>query len=81
MVERAEQEKQASVIRAEGESIAAERISEALKKAGPGLVKLRRIEASKEIAQTLASARGVTYLPSSSGGSGSTNMLLNLGSA
>ncbi|KAJ1679761.1 Prohibitin-1, subunit of the prohibitin complex (Phb1p-Phb2p) [Spiromyces aspiralis] len=77
VVERAEQEKQAAIIRAEGEAIAAERISEALKKAGPGLVKLRRIEASKEIASTLASSPRVTYLPSGNGSS----MLLNVGSA
>ncbi|KAJ2596655.1 Prohibitin-1, subunit of the prohibitin complex (Phb1p-Phb2p) [Coemansia sp. RSA 1722] len=82
VVEKAEQEKLAAIIRAEGEAIAAERISTALSKAGPGLVKLRRIEASREIAETLAAARNVTYLPSSSGGSNSNNqMLLNIGSA
>jgi prohibitin 1 len=36
VVERAEQEKQASIIRAEGDSQAAEMISTALEKAGPG---------------------------------------------
>ncbi|KAJ1965571.1 Prohibitin-1, subunit of the prohibitin complex (Phb1p-Phb2p) [Dipsacomyces acuminosporus] len=82
VVEKAEQEKQASIIRAEGEAMAAERISSALAKAGPGLVKLRRIEASREIAETLASARNVTYLPSASGAQGSgSQMLLNIGSA
>ncbi|KAJ2891587.1 Vacuolar protein-sorting-associated protein 27, partial [Coemansia aciculifera] len=64
VVEKAEQEKLAAIIRAEGEAMAAERISSALSKAGPGLVKLRRIEASREIAETLAGARNVTYLPS-----------------
>ncbi|KAI8326180.1 hypothetical protein GQ54DRAFT_294881 [Martensiomyces pterosporus] len=82
VVEKAEQEKQAAIIRAEGEAMAAERISTALSKAGPGLVKLRRIEASREIAETLAGARSVTYLPSSSGAQGSgSQMLLNIGSA
>ncbi|KAJ2158303.1 Prohibitin-1, subunit of the prohibitin complex (Phb1p-Phb2p) [Coemansia sp. RSA 552] len=81
VVEKAEQEKQAAVIRAEGEAIAAERISHALGKAGPGLVKLRRIEASREIAETLAAGRNVTYLPSGSQGSGGNQMLLNIGSA
>ncbi|KAJ2655738.1 Prohibitin-1, subunit of the prohibitin complex (Phb1p-Phb2p) [Coemansia sp. RSA 1200] len=81
VVEKAEQEKQAAVIRAEGEAEAAEAISKALSKAGPGLVKLRRIEASREIAETLAAARSVTYLPSG-GSQGSNNqMLLNIGSA
>ena len=73
----AEQEKQASVIRAEGEAEAAERISKALDKAGEGLILLRRIEASKEIAATLSGSRNITYLPSSHGGG--SNLLLNLG--
>ncbi|KAJ1867587.1 Prohibitin-1, subunit of the prohibitin complex (Phb1p-Phb2p) [Coemansia sp. RSA 989] len=80
VVEKAEQEKLASIIRAEGEATAAEEISKALAKAGPGLVKLRRIEASREIAETLAAARNVTYLPGSSQGS-NNQMLLNIGSA
>ncbi|KAJ2799674.1 Prohibitin-1, subunit of the prohibitin complex (Phb1p-Phb2p) [Coemansia guatemalensis] len=80
VVEKAEQEKLASIIRAEGEAAAAERISNALAKAGPGLVKLRRIEASREIAETLAAAPSVTYLPSGSQGS-NNQMLLNIGSA
>ncbi|KAJ1977163.1 Prohibitin-1, subunit of the prohibitin complex (Phb1p-Phb2p) [Dimargaris xerosporica] len=74
VVERAEQEKQAAIIRAEGEAIAAETISNSLQKAGPGLVQFRRIEASKAIAGTLANARNVTYIPS-----GGSNLLLNLG--
>ncbi|KAJ1835804.1 Prohibitin-1, subunit of the prohibitin complex (Phb1p-Phb2p) [Coemansia sp. RSA 2711] len=81
VVEKAEQEKQAAIIRAEGEAIAAQSISQALSKAGPGLVKLRRIEASREIAETLAAARSVTYLPSGSQGSNNSQMLLNIGSA
>ncbi|KAJ2758700.1 Prohibitin-1, subunit of the prohibitin complex (Phb1p-Phb2p) [Coemansia nantahalensis] len=81
VVEKAQQEKMAAVIRAEGEAVAAERISAALAKAGPGLVKLRRIEASREIADTLAAARNVTYLPSASQGSSNHQMLLNLGPA
>src|ERR1700730_16607948 len=78
IVERAEQEKQAAIIRAEGDAIAADLISSALEKAGEGLVEFRRIEASKDIATTLAQARNVTYLPSSASGNGS-NMLLNVG--
>lgn len=44
-------------MRAEGEAEAATIISRALSKAGDGLVQFRRIEASKEIAGTLASVR------------------------
>ncbi|GAA5813210.1 Prohibitin-1, subunit of the prohibitin complex (Phb1p-Phb2p) [Mucor flavus] len=75
VVERAEQEKQAAIIRAEGDSEAAEMISSALAKAGEGFIAFRRIEASKEIAQTLSKSSNVTYLPSQGSGS---NMLLGV---
>jgi len=77
VVEKAEQEKQAAIIRAEGESSAAKVISDALVSSGQGLIELRRIEAAKEIASTLAQSRNVTYLPSNS----NQSMLLNLGNA
>lgn len=73
VVEKAEQEKQAAIIRAEGEALAAEMIGKALEKAGSGLIEFRRIEASKEIATVLAKSRNVTYVPNNGG------MLLNLG--
>lgn len=73
VVERSEQERQASVIRAEGEAEAATIISQAIDRAGEGLVQLRRIEAAKDIASTMAKNRNVTYLPSSGG-----NMLLQV---
>lgn len=73
-VEKAEQERQASVIRAEGEAEAADMMSKALDKAGNGLLEIRRIEASKEIATALASSRNVTFVPG-----GGANMLLNMG--
>ncbi|KAI8638968.1 prohibitin-1 [Parasitella parasitica] len=76
VVERAEQEKQASIIRAEGDSEAAEMISTALDKAGEGFIAFRRIEASKDIAQTLSRTENVTYLPSSA--QGGSNMLLGV---
>jgi len=75
LVEKAEQEKKAAVIRAEGESTAAKVVSEALE-FSPALVELRRIEAAKDIAETLSKSRNVTYLPS-----GGQNMLLNLGTS
>lgn len=77
VVERAEQERQAAVIRAEGEGEAATIISKALEKAGEGLIQLRRIEASRDIAATLGKARNVTYLPSG-GQNGGNGLLLNV---
>jgi len=78
IVERAEQERQASVIRAEGEAEAADVISRALNVAGDGLIKIRRLEASKEIAQLLSHNPSVTYLPSGNQ-EGAGNYLLGLG--
>ncbi|KAJ3195789.1 Prohibitin-1, subunit of the prohibitin complex (Phb1p-Phb2p) [Irineochytrium annulatum] len=75
VVEKAEQEKQAAVIRAEGDAVAADLISKALAKAGPGLVELRRLEAAKEIAGTMANNRNVIYLP---GGGKGNSLLLNV---
>ena len=69
---KAEQEKQAAVIRAEGEAEAAAVISQALNKAGEAFVAFRKIEASKAIAQSLANNPNVTYIPSSG------NVLLNV---
>ena len=50
IVAKAEQEKKASVIRAEGEAAAAEIISRALEECGTGLIEVRRIDAAKEVA-------------------------------
>ena len=76
VVQKSEQEKVASITRAEGEAQAAKIISDALSKSGAGLIEVRRIDAAKEIAETLARSRNVTYLPSSNGGG--SNMLLGL---
>lgn len=75
VVLKAEQETKANIIRAEGEATAAKVVSDALQ-ASPALVELRRIETAKEVAETLARSRNVTYLPS-----GGQNMLLNIGTA
>jgi len=64
IVEKTQQEKEAAVIRAEGEAEAANIISESLKASGSGGIEVRRIDAAREIADTLARARNVTYLPS-----------------
>ena len=70
VVEKAEQERQASVIRAEGEAEAADTISKAVAKSGDGLIMIRRIETQKDIAQMLARNPNVSYLPGGSAGEG-----------
>eukprot|EP01133_Synstelium_polycarpum_P008046 gene8046-9454_t len=69
-----EQEKIAAIIRAEGEAEAARLLSTAMA-SGPGFVELRKVEASKEIAETLSKAKSVTYLPT--GGNIFMNMNVN----
>lgn len=64
VVMRSEQERQAAIIRAEGESEAARLVSEAVAKSGSGFIEVQRIDAAREIAETLAKSRNVTYLPS-----------------
>ena len=85
IVEKAEQERQANVIKAEGDSESAELIRRATEKGGDGLLMIRRIEASREIAQTLASNPNVTYLPGGGsdsdgkdGGKGGAGILLGI---
>lgn len=73
MVMQAEQERQALIIRSEGDAEAAQLVSDALAKHGKGLVELRRIETAQEIASVLSKSRNVTYLPNQK------NMLLNFG--
>ncbi|XP_015176311.1 PREDICTED: protein l(2)37Cc [Polistes dominula] len=72
LVEKAEQQKKAAIITAEGDAQAASLIAESLGSAGDGLVELRRIEAAEDIAFNLANSRQITYLPSGQ------NVLLNL---
>ncbi|XP_057331928.1 protein l(2)37Cc [Microplitis mediator] len=72
LVEKAEQQKKAAVISADGDAQAAALIAKSLNDHGEGLVELRRIEASEEIAYQLSRSRQITYLPSGPG------VLLNL---
>ncbi|KAL5581307.1 hypothetical protein UlMin_013749 [Ulmus minor] len=72
VVAKAEQERRAAIIRAQGESESAKLISDATASAGMGLIELRRIEASREVASTLAKSPNVSYLP------GGKNLLLAL---
>jgi prohibitin 1 len=81
LVAKADQERKASVIRAEGEAEAAKLISKAMAAAGTGLIEVRRIDTAKEVANILAKGRNVTYLPSAQGGSnsgGGPGMLLGI---
>merc|ERR1711897_62636 len=73
IVARSEQERQATVVRSEGEAEAAKMISEALKEHGSGLIEVRRIDAAKDIADTLSKSPNVMYLPDGQ------QMLLNVG--
>jgi len=79
IVAKAEQEKRAAIIRAEGEAQAATIISKALEESGSGLIEVRRIDAARDVAETLARSRGITYLPG--GQSGGSNMLLGINTA
>lgn len=63
VVQKAEQEKLAAIILAEGEGEAAQLISEALKTAGNGAIEVKRIDAALEIATTLSKSRNVLYIP------------------
>jgi prohibitin 1 len=82
LVAKADQERKASIIRAEGEAEAAELISKAMLSAGTGLIEVRRIDTAKDVAAILAKGRNVTYLPNTAGGSGgsgsSGGMLLGI---
>lgn len=72
VVMKADQERKAAVIRAEGESESARLISDATRTAGPGLIELRRIEAAKDIAGQMSKSGNVVYLP------GGNQMLLGI---
>ena len=75
VVQKADQERKASIIRAEGEAEAAKIISEAMQSAGNGLIEVRRIDTAKDVAAILGKSRGnVTYLP----GGDKSNVLLGL---
>jgi len=72
VVEKAEQQKQAAVISAEGDSKAAELLAKVFGNSGEGLIELRRIEAAEDIAHQLTRNRGIVFLPENQ------NVLLNL---
>jgi prohibitin 2 len=65
IVEKAIQEKKSIVIKAEGEARSAELIGNAVKE-NPAFLELRKIEASREIANTVVSSGNKVYLSSDS---------------
>jgi len=72
LVEKAEQMKLAAITTAEGDAQASKLISQAFAQTGDGLIELRKLEAAEEIAEVLATAKNVAYLPKDIG------MLMNL---
>lgn len=74
VVKMSEHEREAAIIRAQAEAKAAKMISDAIESSGSGMIQLRRIEASREIASTLSNSKNIVYIPTSG------NLLLNLGS-
>jgi prohibitin 1 len=78
LVEAAEHEKEAKVIRAEGEAQAAEMLNNAIVDVGQGIIELRKIEAAKDIAAIMSRSRNVAYLPGGGKGGGGQPMFLNL---
>jgi len=71
VVEKAEQDKQSAIIKAEGEAASARLIGESIQQ-NPAFLTLRKIEAAREIAGTVASSANRVFLDSDS-------LLLNLG--
>lgn len=72
LVLKAEQEMKAAIIRAEGESEAARLIGEATAKYGSSIVELRKLEAAKEVAETLSTSKKLVFIPNS------TNMIMSM---
>ncbi|KAE8686504.1 Prohibitin-6 [Hibiscus syriacus] len=70
IVEKAEQDKKSAVIRAQGEAKSAQLIGQAIAK-NPAFITLRKIEASREIASTIANSSNKVFL-------NSKDLLLNL---
>lgn len=70
-MEKAEQEKQSAIIRAQGEAASATLIGQAIQQ-NPAFITLRKIEAAREIASTISASANRVFLSSDS-------LLLNLG--
>lgn len=64
VVEKAKQEKQSTIVRAQGEAKAAEMIGKAIMN-NPGFLELRKIENAREIANTISQSKNRVFLDSS----------------
>lgn len=64
VVDRAREEQRSVVVKAEGEAESAKLLGEAMKKAGPTFLELRRIEAARDIAQSIAKSQNKVLLNS-----------------
>ncbi len=62
VVDRAREEQKSVVVKAEGEAESARLLGEAMRKAGPSFIELRRIEAAREIAQNLSKSQNRVLL-------------------
>ena len=65
IVDRAKQEKQSIIVKAEGEAKSAALIGDAVKNA-PGFLELRKLETAKEIAATIATSNNKVYVDAES---------------
>ncbi|EKX72841.1 prohibitin, putative [Theileria equi strain WA] len=63
IVAKSEQEKLAAIVKAEGEAEAANLISKAIQQHGTGMLEIRKLEAAKEIADTLSTSKNIVYVP------------------
>lgn len=62
VVDRAREEQKSVVVKAEGEAESARLLGEAMRKAGPAFIELRRIEAAREIAQNISKSNNRVLL-------------------
>lgn len=68
-----EEEKKATIIRAEGDALAATMVSEAINKHGPGLVAIRKIEAAQYMVEKMNQNQNISFIQG-----GNTMNMLNL---
>lgn len=69
---RDEEEKNAQIIKSEGEAEAARLINESVRQYGMAQIEIKRLEAAKHIAETLSKSPNITWIPS-----GTTGNLIN----
>ncbi len=61
-----EQEREAAILKAEGDATAAQLVAEAMTKYGSGMIAIRKIEAAQHIMETLRDSGNVTFLSGNS---------------